>query len=45
MIIVAVTLVVVCLVSFTVGYLIADGLRDKRYWDRQNYMEKLNRKF
>lgn len=42
---VAVTLVVICLASFIVGYLIADGLRDKRFWSRQNYMEKLNRKF
>ena len=42
---VAVTLVVVCLASFIVGYLIADGLREKRFWGRQNYMEKLNRKF
>jgi len=45
MIIVAVTLVLVCLLSFTVGYLIADGLRDKRYWDRQNHMSKINKKF
>lgn len=42
---VAVTLVVVCLASFIVGYLIADGLSDKRFCNRQNYMEKLNRKF
>ena len=42
---VAVTLVLVGLVSFIVGYLIADGLRDKRYWDRQNYMSKINKKF
>lgn len=42
---VAVTLVVVCLASFVVGWIIADGLSDKHFWDRQNYMEKLNRKF
>lgn len=42
---VVVTLVVTALASFVVGYVIADGLSDKRFWDRQNYMEKLNRKF
>lgn len=42
---IAVTLVVVCVASFTVGWIIADSLRDKRFWGRQNYMEKLNRKF
>ena len=42
---VAVTLVFVCLASFIVGWLIADKLSDKRFWDRQNYMEKSNRKF
>lgn len=42
---VAVTLVVVCLASFTVGWLIADGFREKLFWDRQNYMSKINRKF
>lgn len=42
---VAVTLVVVCLASFIVGCIIANELSDKRFWGRQNYMEKLNRKF
>lgn len=42
---VAVTLVVTGIACFVVGWLIADGLSDKHFWDRQNYMEKLNRKF
>lgn len=42
---IAVTLVVVCLASFVAGWLIADGLCEKRFWDRQDYMEKLNIKF
>lgn len=42
---VAVTLAVVCVASFAVGWIIADALSDKRFWERQNYMEKLNRKF
>ena len=42
---VAVTLVGVFLASFIVGYLIANELSEKHFWDRQNYMEKLNRKF
>jgi hypothetical protein len=42
---VAVTLVVVCLASFIAGWLIADGLMEKHFWKRQNYMEKLNRRF
>lgn len=42
---VAVTLVVTGVACFIVGYLIADGLSDKRFWNRQSFMEKLNRKF
>ena len=42
---VAVTLVVVCLAAFIVGFLIANELSEKRFCDRQNYMEKLDRKF
>ena len=42
---IAVTLIVVCLASFVVGWLIAGRLWEKRYWSRQNYMEKLNKKF
>lgn len=42
---VAITLVVVCLASFVVGWLIADGLSEKRFWDRQNFMSRINKKF
>lgn len=42
---VAVTLVVVAVACFLVGYIIADKLCEKHFWYRQNYMEKLNRKF
>lgn len=40
---VAVTLVVVCLASFVIGWIIADAIRDKRFWSRQNFMSKINR--
>lgn len=33
---------IVCIIA---GWLIADGLSDRRFWKRQDYMEKLNRKF
>lgn len=42
---IAVTLVVTALACFVVGWLIADGLNEKRFWDRQNFMEKINRRF
>lgn len=42
---VAITLIVVCLASFVVGWLIADGVTEKHFWDRQNLMEKINKKF
>ena len=42
---VAVTLVVVCLASFVVGWLIADNIMERRYDKRQDFMEKINRKF
>lgn len=42
---IAVVLVVTGIACFLVGWLIADGLNDKRFNSRQNYMEKLNRKF
>lgn len=42
---VAVTLVVVCLASFVVGWLIADSIMERRYDKRQDFMEKINRMF
>lgn len=42
---VAVTLIITSFACFFVGFLIADRLSDKRFWDRQDYMEKLNKKF
>jgi len=41
---VAVVLIMVCLASFIVGWLIADGITEKRFWERQNFMEKINRR-
>lgn len=42
---VAVTLVITGIACFVVGWLIADGLMERRFWKRQNFMEKLNRRF
>ena len=42
---VIVTLIVTGLACFVIGWLIADGIMEKRFWDRQNYMEKINRRF
>lgn len=33
---------IVCIIA---GWFIADSISDKRFQKRQNYMEKLNRKF
>lgn len=37
--------IITSIACFFVGFLIAYRLSDKRFWDRQNYMEKLNKKF
>lgn len=42
---VAVILVVTAIACFIAGWLIADGLTERQFWKRQNYMEKLNRRF
>ena len=42
---VAITLIITSIVCFVIGFLIADRLWEKRFWSRQDYMEKLNKKF
>jgi len=42
---VAVTLVVTGIACFVVGWLIADGLMEKHFWKRQDFMSRINEKF
>lgn len=43
------TLIVVCIVvsslGFALGILIAEVVNNREFWNRQNFMEKINRKF
>ena len=43
------TLIVVCIVGsaicFALGILIAEVVNNRKFWNRQNFMEKINRKF
>ena len=41
------TLVIVCAFSlcFALGILIAEVANNREFWNRQNFMEKINRKF
>ena len=42
-------LIVVCIVGFAVcfslGIIIAEVVNNRKFWNRQNFMEKINRKF
>lgn len=43
------TLIVVCIAAsilgFALGILIAEVVNNREFWNRQNFMEKINRKF
>lgn len=39
------TLIVVCIVVSALGILIAEVVNNRNFWNRQNFMEKINRKF
>ena len=43
------TLIIVCIVGsalcFVLGLLIAEVVNNREFWNRQNFMEKINRKF
>lgn len=43
------TLIIVCIVAssicFVLGILIAEVVNNRNFWNRQNFMEKINRKF
>ena len=43
------TLIIVCIVAsglcFALGLLIAEVVNNREFWNRQNFMEKINRKF
>lgn len=38
-------LIIGCSVLTVTGFIIGWVIADLRFWDRQNYMEKINRKF
>ena len=42
-------LIIVCIVAsslcFALGLLIAEVVNNREFWNRQNFMEKINRKF
>lgn len=44
-----ITLIVVCIVAssicFALGLLIAEVVNNRKFWNRQNFMEKINIKF
>ena len=43
------TLIIVCIVGsalcFVLGILIAEVVNNRKFWNRQNFMERINRKF
>lgn len=43
------TLIIVCIVAsslcFALGLFIAEVVNNREFWNRQNFMEKINRKF
>lgn len=43
------TFIIVCIVAssicFVLGLLIAEVVNNRNFWNRQNFMEKINRKF
>ena len=43
------TLIIVCIVGsalgFALGILIAEVVNNRKFWNRQNFMERINRKF
>lgn len=40
-----IAVVIFAMSSIILGYLIGDSINEHKFWKRQNYMEKLNRKF